>query len=448
MKIYLDTVGCRLNQSEIETYAWQFRSAGHVLVPSPEEAELVVVNTCTVTAAAASDSRQKIRQAAHAGAKEIAVTGCWSSLNPEEAISLPTVSRVIHNLEKDHLVSNLLQVPEENFELGPIARQPLPGTLARTRAFIKVQDGCNNRCAFCATTLARGPGRSRTIEDVLSDIHAATYRETGMKNAAKEIVLTGVHLGSWGQDFSPSLQLSHLVLTILRETDVPRVRLSSLEPWDLDEEFFSLWEEPRLCRQLHLPLQSGSETTLQRMSRKTTPDSFTSLVTAARRAIPDIAITTDVLTGFPGETECEFTESMDFVRQMQFADGHVFTYSARPGTAAACMPNQVQNLTRKERNAQMRTVLAESKEQYQARFLNRPLPVLWESANNLGANNWHLKGLTDNYLRVNTHSTTNLWNRISLVQLTDINETSMYGEVIMPNVDNALKNNEFPDKAY
>src|SRR5512147_525985 len=165
MKIYLDTIGCRLNQSEIENYARQFRAAGHTLVPKAEEADLVVVNTCAVTAAAASDSRQKIRQAARSGAGEIVVTGCWSTLNPEAAASLPAVSRVVPNLEKDRLVANLLHLPPETFDLEPVEREPVPGARLRTRAFIKAQDGCNNRCTFCVTTIARGPGRSRSVQE-------------------------------------------------------------------------------------------------------------------------------------------------------------------------------------------------------------------------------------------------------------------------------------------
>ncbi|MGE5222190.1 MAG: MiaB/RimO family radical SAM methylthiotransferase, partial [Omnitrophica WOR_2 bacterium] len=300
MKVYLDTVGCRLNQSEIETFARQFRLAGHTLVPAAEEADLVVINTCAVTSEAASDSRQKIRQAARAGAQQIVATGCWATLNPQGAAALPGVSRVVTNDQKDRLVPDLLQVPSQVFELEPIEREPIPGDRRRTRAFIKVQDGCNNRCTFCVTTIARGKGRSRTIPEILADIRPA------IRGNAQEVVLTGVHLGSWGHDFQERQSLRRLVNAILEETDVPRLRLSSLEPWDLDEAFFSLFKNTRLCPHLHLPLQSGCAATLRRMARKTTPDAFYRLVEAARAAAPDIAITTDIITGFPGEDENEF----------------------------------------------------------------------------------------------------------------------------------------------
>lgn len=434
MRIYLDIVGCRLNQAEIERYAHQFRAAGHTLSASPEESDLVVINTCAVTKSAAADSRKKIRHAARAGAKEIAVTGCWSTLNPTGAANLPAVRYVIPNTDKDRLVPLVLDIAHDDFDSEPLEREPVPGARLRTRAFIKVQDGCDNRCTFCVTTLARGSGRSRPVADILEDIQASLSGSDEDQAAfglsgAKEIVLTGVHLGSWGHDLSPSLHLRHLVGAILQETDAPRLRLSSLEPWDLDVDFFSLWEDARLCRHLHLPLQSGSATTLRRMARKTTPEAFAALVAAARKSIPGVAITTDIIAGFPGETKEEFQETLDFVRTMQFAGGHVFTYSARPDTAAARMPDQVPHSLRKERNAQLRTLLAESAQSYQKGFIGKTLPVLWESAASIGPENWHLSGLTDNYLRVHARAPRHLWNQITPVRINHFNEEGLAGEL-------------------
>src|SRR5512139_3897292 len=366
MKIYLDTIGCRLNQSEIESMAMQFRAAGHELVASPEQAELAVVNTCAVTNDAAADSRRLIRSIARAGTGQIIPTGCWATLQPREAAALPNVLNVVPNNQKDHLVSDTFNLQPSTFnpiDLEPLSRQPLPGIHRRTRAFIKVQDGCDNHCTFCITTVARGEGRSRPVADVLLDIQHA------LSGGTKEIVLTGVHLGSWGQDFG--MHLRDLIRAILRETDVPRLRLSSLEPWDLDASFFSLWDDHRLMPHLHLPLQSGCESTLKRMARKTTPESFRELVAAAREAIPDVAITTDVIAGFPGETEEEFAESLAFVREMNFADGHVFTYSPRPGTGAAKMKGQIRPELRKKRNHILRDVLDESAESYRQKFVGR-----------------------------------------------------------------------------
>jgi threonylcarbamoyladenosine tRNA methylthiotransferase MtaB len=426
MKVYLDTIGCRLNQGEIENYARQFRAAGHQLVPSPGEADVVVINTCTVTAAAASDSRQKIRQAARAGAGEIIATGCWTTLSPESAASLPGVTRIVNNAEKDHLVADYLGVASDSFDLEPVERELIPGARARTRAFIKVQDGCDNRCTFCITTLARGKGRSHLIQEVVADVQAVLR---GNNEKSKEVVLTGVHLGSWGHDLQPRQDLTTLVRAILSETDVPRLRLSSLEPWDLDESFFSLWDDPRLCRHIHLPLQSGSASVLRRMARKTTPEDFTALLKAARAAVPDIAVTTDIIAGFPGETDAEFTESLDFVIRSGFAGGHTFTYSARPGTAAASLPNQLPHPVRKERSARMRRVLDESGDKYRRLFIGKDLSVLWESATRLGPEMWDISGLTDNYLRVYTRAPQQVWNRITTARMTGILKDGLWGAV-------------------
>ena len=428
MNIYLDIVGCRLNQAEIEQFAHQFRSAGHVLVSAPEKADLAVINTCTVTSAAASDSRGKIRQAKRAGVGELVVTGCWATLNPREAANMAGVSRVVSNDQKDRLVPALLNIPDQTLDREPLEREPIPGARLRTRAFIKAQDGCDNCCTFCITTIARGPGRSRGIPEILADIRAACD-PAGGSNSAKEVVLTGVHLGSWGYDLSPRLNLQHLVRSILEETSVPRLRLSSLEPWDLDEDFFALWENSRLCRHLHLPLQSGSATVLRRMVRKTTPREYANLVASARAAVAGIAITTDVITGFPGESETEFMESLAFVREMEFAGGHVFTFSARDGTAAARMQEQVTHPLRKQRSARVRTLLAESSAAYRKNFLGQVLPVLWESASAVGPHGWELSGLTGNYLRVKAQAPHNKWNTITPVRLTGMNGKVLYGQI-------------------
>ncbi len=424
MKIYLDSVGCRLNQSEIEKFALQFRAAGHTIVASPAEADLVVVNTCAVTAEAASDSRQKIRQAARHTSGGITVTGCWATLDRAGAAALPRVDRVVLNDEKDSLVSTVLGIPSEVFDMEPLARQPLPGLHARTRAFIKVQDGCDNHCTFCVTRLARGKGRSRNVSEILSDIRVA------QAGGAKEVVLTGVHLGSWGQDFTPKMHLRDLIQAVLRESDVPRLRLSSLEPWDLDEAFFSLWKNPRLCRHLHLPLQSGCSATLKRMARKTTPQQFEVLVKQAREWIPDVAITTDIIVGFPGETEEEFQESLRFVERMQFAGGHVFTYSDREGTAATRLPNPVPPEVRKRRNALMREAIHLSSQSYLERFVGSEVVVLWESTDSISSSGWNIHGLTDHYIKVVSQSKDRIWNRFSRVKLLEVEGDRIRGEIL------------------
>jgi threonylcarbamoyladenosine tRNA methylthiotransferase MtaB len=250
-----------------------------------------------------------------------------------------------------------------------------------------------------------------------------------LQGGAQEIVLTGVHLGAWGYDFEAEQRLEQLIQAILADTDTPRLRLSSLEPWDLQPEFFTLWQDKRLCRHLHLPLQSGCRATLRRMARKTTPDSFAALLNNARSAIPQVAITTDIIVGFPGESTDEFEQSLDFVRSMNFAGGHVFTYSERPGTAAARMPGSVPHPERKLRNARMQAVVAETEAAYQQNFVGKQLDVLWESAAEHDVQGWELSGLTDNYLRVHTHTPAKLWNRITPVELTACTKGGLVGMV-------------------
>jgi threonylcarbamoyladenosine tRNA methylthiotransferase MtaB len=303
-----------------------------------------------------------------------------------------------------------------------VARTPLPGLRRRTRAFIKVQDGCDNRCTFCVTTIARGRSRSRPIADVCRDVEAA------LAGGTREIVLTGVHLGDWGRDLG--LDLKRLVQSILRQTAVPRLRLSSLEPWDLDREFFALWEDPRLCPHLHLPLQSGCAATLQGMARRTTPKSFRSLVEAARGLIPDVAITTDIIAGFPGETDAEFEESLAFVRDLNFAGGHAFTYSPRPGTAAARRSDQIPLLVRRARTRSYLLAFADAARRYRQPFVGRTKSVLWESATPGQSGDWELSGLTDNYIRVQAPASEPRWNEFTTVQIAGLAGSCLHGIIV------------------
>jgi threonylcarbamoyladenosine tRNA methylthiotransferase MtaB len=429
MKVFLDTVGCRLNQAEIEAIARQFRAAGHEIVATAAEADLAVINTCTVTSEAASDSRGKIRQVARAGLDRIIATGCWATLEPGQAAQLPGVVRVVPNQQKDTLVPDFLNLPPAFFDLEPIARTPLPGLRARTRAFIKVQDGCDNACTFCITTVARGASRSRPLEEILKDVQSA------LDGGVQEIVLTGVHLGSWGRDFTSPQRLADLVSALLTRTSIPRLRLSSLEPWDLDSAFFDLWQDPRLCRHLHLPLQSGSRSVLRRMARRTTPEAFAALVDSARQRIPDVAVTTDVIVGFPGETEAEFEETVSFVRDLSFAGGHVFAYSARPGTPAARMKNQLHGEIVRERSARLRQLFAELAAMYRRRFVGQKLSVLWETVSQLSDSGWKMEGLTDNYLRVFAYAPEPRWNRLDTVLLTAMEEDELGGVIEETNHD-------------
>ncbi len=392
MKVHLKMTGCRLNQSELEQMARQFEQQGHEITTQAADADWVVVNTCAVTQQATASSRKLIRELHRANTDaQITVTGCYAQIAPDEITVLPGVTRIIDNIGKDTLVEQLTGQPAEAFDYEPVSRTTREG---RTRAFIKVQDGCDNACTFCITTVARGEGRSRALDEVVAEIrylHTLGYQEA---------VLTGVHLGSYGHDLGDRHGLSRLVQAILDETDIPRVRLSSLEPWDLDEDFFSLWYNPRLCRHLHLPLQSGADQTLRRMARHTNQANFRALMAAARSAAPEMCITTDVIVGFPGETDAEFEQSAAFIEEMAFASLHVFPYSRRTGTPAARMKHHVRDEVKKQRSARLLELSNTLEARYAQQFIGQTRDVLWEHIAGASEDGFINVGYTDNYIRV------------------------------------------------
>jgi threonylcarbamoyladenosine tRNA methylthiotransferase MtaB len=418
MKYYLDSLGCRLNQSEMEKLARQLAGRGCELVPDPAEANISILNTCAVTREAERKSRRRARQIHRANPTgEVVLTGCYATLAPAETARLPGVTRVVDNGDKEQL-SDLLQPGSEMASRESSGR--LPG--GRTRAFVKVQDGCDNRCTYCATTIARGPATSRPIEEVVTEIRALEAA------GYMEVVLTGVQLGNYGHG-NADTGLHELVATILRETGMPRLRLSSLESWTVQERFFELWADKRLCRQLHLPLQSGSARILHRMGRKTTPDEFEKLARAALAAIPDLALTTDMIVGFPGETEDDFHASMSMAAELDFARLHVFRFSPRPGTAAARMDGRVAQAAVRARSHALRQLAAGKQRRYLGRFAGRTLPVLWESAEgqNNGQTSW--RGHTDNYITVVASSNKDLQNTITPTRLVRTRGDHMDGVV-------------------
>ena len=411
MKIYFDSIGCRLNQSEVEGFANIFRASGHEIVGSPEEADLAIVNTCAVTVKAAADSRKRLRRAGRNGAKRVIATGCWTTLYPQKAMALKGVTDVVVNAEKDTLVPDLLGMTAQDLADLHLLREPLPGDRGRTRAFIKVQEGCDNTCTYCLTRVARGKSRSRDLQAIRQDIQAAVAGD------AKEIVLTGVQLGGWGKDLTETKSLGDLLSAILEMEGFQRLRLSSIEPWDFDPAILALWQDRRLCRHLHIPLQSGNNRILKAMGRPISTSDYAELIAAIRQVIPDIAITTDVIAGFPGETDVDFNATKSFVRSMGFSGGHVFSYSPRPGTAAFNLKPRVPVQTVKDRNAELRRVFKETGLLYRERFIGSQIPVLWESSVEIEGGQLRWSGLTDNYIRVHATAGEDLWNHLSMVKL-------------------------------
>jgi threonylcarbamoyladenosine tRNA methylthiotransferase MtaB len=400
MRIRFESIGCRLNFGEIDTLARELAAAGHRVVGPGGVADLCIFNSCTVTGTAARKSRHVLRQLRRSEPDAaLIVTGCFSDLEPELARQVGA-HLVVMNSDKDDLAEILVRAGL----LGdaPVRPPDIPTDVAgagggRTRAFLKVQDGCDNRCAFCIVTIARGAGRSRAPEDVVEEVrrlHADGFQE---------IVLSGVHLGSYGHDIDAPGGLEGLVRRILTETDVPRIRLSSIEPWALDEAFLELFRDRRVLPHLHLPLQSGCEATVRRMGRRTNHDSFRRLLDVARSIVPAISISTDIMVGFPGETDAEFSESLTFVESVGFSRLHVFRFSPREGTPAATMTDQVCGSTVKERSRRMIALGERLEQTFNRRFVGTALPVLWESGEPAG-NTLRWSGLTDNYIRVTTET--------------------------------------------
>lgn len=431
MRVRLETLGCRLNISEIERLARGFIAAGHQVVGPGEQADLCVLNTCAVTGIAARKSRQMARHLKRTNpSAAMVITGCYAELEPAQVDALG-VDIVVGNQKKDQIVELVtayvqrvhpqFQAPDSQPLTSDFPHYLYPG--ARTRAFVKVQDGCDNRCTFCIVTVARGAGRSRPADNVIAEVQGL------VRAGYKEVVLSGVHLGSYGHDLGEGVGLHYLVRRLLDETDAARLRLSSLEPWDLDENFFKLWEDSRLGRHFHLPLQSGCDATLRRMARHTTTADFAELVQSARAAMPDLSVTTDIIVGFPGETETEFSESLAFVEAMAFAKLHVFRYSRRAGTAAAAMPSQVSPTIATERSRRMHALGDRLERAFRRRFLGRTMNVLWEMDEPNG-DGLVWSGLTDNYLRVSAPGGPGLRNAVTPVRLVADTPGGLTGEIV------------------
>ncbi len=421
MRINLKSLGCRLNEAELETWARQFQSEGHRIVQQAADADLIVLNSCAVTNDAVRKSKHLIRRTHRENPyAKLMVTGCYASLNPEDTKAVLGVDFVVANPDK----SKLVEIAKENFDfptMPALATEPGAASLfarGRQRAFVKAQDGCRYRCTFCIVTLARGAETSRGIAEIVGEINA--LHDEGVQEA----ILTGVHLGGWGSDLG--LRLEDLISAILESTAIPRLRLGSLEPWELSERFFALLQNARLMPHLHLPLQSGADTVLRRMARRCKTAEFSQLTSLARQVCPDINITTDIIVGFPGETEDEWQESLNFIAEQGFGHIHLFGYSARPGTKAANLPEQVPAATIKSRVQQLHRLASLQKKATLARFVGREFPVLWEEGSAPQADGSRtFPGYTPNYLRVETTAEAglDLCRRIATARLTGIAES-------------------------
>lgn len=420
MKVHLKTLGCRLNEAELETWAQAFQKSGHQVTRQAETANLIVINSCAVTQDAARKSRQLIRRVHRENpAAKLVVSGCYATLNKEEAEQLLGVDLVVSNKDKDQLVE--LTLTELNLDTMP-GMSTEPGAISlftrgRQRAFVKVQDGCRYRCTFCIVTVARGEELSRSVQEVVAEINALHQQDIN------EIILTGVHLGGYGSELG--LNLVDLIKAILEQTDMPRIRLGSLEPWELNEEFYQLFDNPRIMPHLHLPLQSGSDSVLRRMARRCKTEEFADIVARLRNINPLFNITTDIIVGFPGETEEEWQESLAFIGQIGFGQLHIFTYSPREGTKAATLPNPVQEPIKKQRSQQLHKLGNEMRLRFYQDNIGKQFPVLWEGYSEpVRTDEQRIYGYTPNYLKVACviSKESSLENKTTLVSLVSVSD--------------------------
>lgn len=400
-KVALTTLGCKVNQVETETMEGLFRNHGYEIVDFNQPADFYIINTCSVTHLGERKSRQLIRRANRLNEQAIiAVTGCYAQIASDEISKIEGVRVVIGTQERDKIVELVEQAAKEDGlfnEVNDIMHTrefediPLYGTPHRTRAFLKIQDGCCNFCSFCIIPYTRGPIRSRKLTSIKNAVDQL------VSDDFHEIVLTGIHLGAYGKDFKDEkLSLSDAVETCLTNENLKRLRLGSLESIEISPRLLELIKtNNRFTKHLHLPLQAGSDEILKAMNRHYDTAEFARLIENIRQEIPDIAISTDIIVGFPGETEELFQKSLEFAKSMGFMKMHVFPYSKRTGTPAAKMPNQIDEVVKKQRVHLMQEMADKSAKAFYEKFLNTTLDVLFEQEQDN-----YTEGLTSNYIRV------------------------------------------------
>ncbi len=411
-KVGIQTIGCKLNQAESESLARRFLEAGYQIVSPEVNPDVYLLNTCTVTHIADRKCRHLLRLTHRQNPKAIiVVTGCYAQRAGQELSQIEGVTLIVGNEDKERLL-DIIGARIVGFSPSS---EPSPWPQFRTRALVKIQDGCSEPCSYCIVPRVRGRERDVPQQQILAEVEAR------VAEGYKEIILTGTTIGGYKGDGG----LAGLVSRVLSQTGVQRLRLSSLQPQDLSPSFIQLWNDSRLCRHLHLPLQSGCDTVLQRMRRSYSTADYERAVTMARELIPELAVTTDVMVGFPGESDEEFETSYRFCERIGFASLHIFPYSARPGTVAARMAHKVQQGTKKKRSQIMLHLAQKSAQSFRRRFLGRSLTVLWEEEKGDGI--W--SGLSDNYIRVFSKSEEQLRNRLLSVRLTQEHGSGLWGSV-------------------
>lgn len=399
-QVALHTLGCKVNQYDTESIAAQFREHGYDIVDFNQSgADVYIINTCTVTNMSDRKSRQMIRRAHRRTPNaKIVVVGCYAQTDSEEVIEIPGVNLVIGTDDRKEIVGLIesLGAGQKQSTVNQIAlikefeELEVASFEGKTRAFLKIQDGCNQFCSYCKVPYARGRSRSRKISNVLNQVSHI------VDQGYREIVLTGVHLGAYGQELNPKSSLKEIVESISSVNGITRVRISSVDPNEIEPDLIRLIKDnPNVCRHLHIPLQSGSDSILEKMRRCYRTQDFTKVVNAVRESVPGIAITTDVIVGFPGETPELFQETYEFLKTLGLAKIHVFKYSPRSGTVAAKFPEQVPHKDKEARSQQLINLSNQMAAEFHQSFINQEVEILVETNTETG-----LYGLTDNYLHV------------------------------------------------
>ena len=415
------TLGCKVNQYESEAMSEIFEGRGYRQVENDEFSDVYIVNTCTVTNLSDRKSRQFIRKSKKKNPNSVvAVVGCYSQVSPDEVKNIDGVDVVIGTTERNKIVDLIEEAKDSHEKINIVKDLKNVREFAnttnfdsnnRTRAYMKVQDGCNRFCTYCIIPFARGPIRSRTIEDSVRE--AKTLAERGFK----EIVLTGIHIGSFGMDMG-DMRLIDLIEAIAEVDGIERIRLSSVEPIIISDEFMKrAVNTGKLCDHFHLSLQSGSNNILEAMNRRYTREEYIEKANIIRKYMPHAGLTTDIIVGFPGETEEDFKDSMNIVREVGFSRIHVFKYSKRKNTKAAVMKNQIDGNIKKERSEKLIALGEEYQEIFEKENMKAPQSVLFEEENN-GV----YYGYTTNYIRVKVKSKADLTNKIKKVKILDTGE--------------------------
>lgn len=432
-RIAFYTLGCKVNQADTASMETLFRSHGYTIVDFNGEADIYVINTCVVTNTGQRKSRQMINRAVRRNPTAlVVVTGCYPQTAAEEVKAIAGVDLIIGNQDRAEIVG-LVEAAAETQRVDTIdsVRKLSANTefeelsvgeaSDKTRAFLKIQEGCNQFCTYCIIPFARGPLRSRSLTSIKEEtakLVAAGY---------KEIVLIGIHLGCYGKEHEGRLTLFDAVEAALSVEGLQRLRLGSLESVEVEPRLLELMEQDkRLCRQLHLPLQAGCDTTLARMHRPYDTRRFAELLGDIRKRIPDIAITTDIIAGFPGETEDEFMSTLAFAENCGFSKMHIFPYSKRKGTPAEKMPNQIPETVKQKRCAQLAELDHKQQQSFFEQCVGSEAEVLFEQT----AADGYIEGLTSNYLRVYVQGGAELCGTLRKVRLLKAETGFLVGELL------------------